>query len=712
MHSSPRPPARVARVGAPPGARHELPPAVPEFVLRHRRLLLVGLHAALVPVVYATAFALRFDGALPAPYVGTFWATLPVLFVVRLVAFALFRQYSGWWRHAGFYDLIELGKATTLGSLAFWGLTALGEQLRDVPHPGLPRSVFVLEWGATVLCLGGLRFGLRWMRERKGSDAWPSEARRTLIVGADATAERLLRQVRADAGSGIHPVGLVDDHPAKAGMRLHGVSVLGTVADLSRLIPRHAIELVVVAVTEATREQMRHIVEQCTRLGVEFKIVPSLREILAGTARANQPRTVRIEDLLGRAPVALDLAAVCADLAGSVVLITGGAGSIGSELARQVARLGPRRVVLVDQAESPLFFVHRELVDRDPALDVVPVIADVAHPRQLERAFAQHRPDYVLHAAAYKHVPMMEANVLEAVHNNVLGTFAVAECAVRHGAKKFVMISTDKAVNPSSVMGATKRAAERIVLEYPEFRHSGTDFRAVRFGNVLGSNGSVVPVFTQQIAAGGPVTVTDPETTRYFMTIPEAVQLVLQAAALPEASGRIAMLDMGEPVRIVEMAEQLIRLSGLEPYAEIPIVFTGLRPGEKLHEELMTRGCTTGPTSVDKIRVLQEPAAGPAPVPATVARMRNAVQNGSATAALRVVHALVPEWDAPDLGAWDAPADAALGEAPADSLVDTLTDSLADVGRPMVAVRDRYARPPLIERTGEGRRATNPSPAA
>ncbi|GJG89035.1 polysaccharide biosynthesis protein [Gemmatimonadetes bacterium T265] len=674
-------------------------------------MLLVGLHAVLLPVVYAIAYALRFDGDVPAPYVVTFWATLPLLFVVRLVVFALFRQYNGWWRHAGLYDLAELGKAATLSSVLFWGVAALARLVPGFPEPGFPRSVVILDWGATVLCLGGLRFGLRWMREREVAGAWPRDARRTLIVGADVTAERLLGQLRLDRNSGIHPVGLVDDHPAKAGMRLQGVPVLGTVDDLARLVPRHGIELVVVAITAATRREMMRIIERCTGLGIEVKIVPSLREMLEGRARLNEPRTVRIEDLLGRAPVALDLAAVRADLAGSVVLITGGAGSIGSELARQVARLGPRRLVLMDQAESPLFFVHNELVARDPGLDVVPVIADIAHPRQLERAFALHRPDYVLHAAAYKHVPMMEANVIEAVHNNVLGTFAVAESAVRHGAKKFVMISTDKAVNPSSVMGATKRAAERLVLEWPDFRHAGTDFRAVRFGNVLGSNGSVVPVFTQQIAAGGPVTVTHPETTRYFMTIPEAVQLVLQAAALPEASGRIAMLEMGEPVRIREMAEQLIRLSGLEPYTEMPIVFTGLRPGEKLHEELMTVGCTTRPTSVDKIRVLHEPAIGGALVPATVTRLRAAVQAGTAATALRVLHAIVPEWEAPD----DVGPSGVEGDAISDAMGDLVSEGApADGGRPIVAVRERYARAAAtsVAAPSAARRSATPPPAA
>ena len=699
---------------AAPGAQSALPSAVPEFVLRQRRVLLVGLHVVLVPLVYAAAFALRFDGAVPGPYVATFWATLPLLLVVRLGVFAVFRQYNGWWRHAGLYDLGELGKAAAVSAALFWAANELAGRSALLGGPRLPHSVVLLDLGATVLCLGGLRFGIRWARERAVTAAWPRGGRRTLIVGADVTAERLLRQLRLEADGAMYPVGLVDDHPAKAGVRLHGVPVLGTVADLARLVPRHAVELVVVAVTAATRQEMARIVGHCAGLGVDFKIVPSLRELLDGTARLHEPRTVRIEDLLGRAPVALDLDDVRADLTGSVVLITGGAGSIGAELARQVARFGPRRLVLLDQAESPLFFVHRELVERHPDLDVRPVVADIVNPRQLERAFARHRPDYVLHAAAYKHVPMMEANVVEAVQNNVLGTFAVADCAVRYGAKKFVMISTDKAVNPSSVMGASKRAAERLVLEYPDFRRAATDFRAVRFGNVLGSNGSVVPIFTQQIAAGGPVTVTHPDTTRYFMTIPEAVQLVLQASALPEATGRIAMLEMGEPVRILEMAEQLIRLSGLEPHTEMPIVFTGLRPGEKLHEELMTRGCVTGSTTVDKIRVLREPPANAAPAAAAVARLRAAVQAGTAGEALGALYALVPEWTRPEEDPFGDAADPVF----ADAVDEAFARPIADANRPLMTVRDRFgrsappARPALAERGADSRMPAGPSPAA
>ena len=635
-----------------------LPVWMIRWILSHRRAILVGLHVMLVPIVYATAFSLRFDSQVPPAYIHAFWVTMPLLLVLRLSVFAGFRQYNGWWRHVGLYDLTQLLKAVTVSSLLFGLVTIVGHAFGWIPGVALPRSVLLLDWGTSILCFGGVRFGVRWLREREVTGSWPRGGRRTLIIGADSTADRLLRQVRLDSDSGIHPVGLVDDNFDKRGMQIHGVPVLGRLADLRSLVVQHRVELLVVAMTAASREQMTQIMQYCAGLGVEFKIVPSLRELIDGTTRLSQIRAVRIEDLLGRMPVTTDLGPVDADLEGRVVAITGGAGSIGSELARQVCRSKPRRVLLLEQAESPLYFVHLELQERHPELDIVPVMVDVANHRQLERVFEQHRPDYVLHAAAYKHVPMMEANVAEAVRNNVIGTWAVAECAVRYGAEKVVMISTDKAVNPSSVMGATKRAAERLVLEWPDFQRSATDFRVVRFGNVLGSNGSVIPLFKQQIAAGGPLTVTHPETTRYFMTIPEAVQLVLQAASLPETQGSIAMLEMGAPVRILEMAEHLVRLSGLEPYADIPIVFTGLRPGEKLHEELTPRFVATVPTSIDKIHMLQGTSAGglgghgaadsrvsvsPTIEMALVA-LESAIETNDLVELFAALRALVPEW--------------------------------------------------------------------
>jgi FlaA1/EpsC-like NDP-sugar epimerase len=380
---------------------------------------------------------------------------------------------------------------------------------------------------------------------------------------------------------------------------------------------------------------------------VDFKIVPSMRELLDGRARLGELRSVQIEDLLGREAIELDLEGPQGDLEGRTVLVTGGAGSIGNELARQVAGFGPKRLIVLDQAESPLYFANLELRTLHPELDVVPIIADVTDHARIESVFARHRPDFVFHAAAYKHVPLMEDNPVEAVRNNVIGTLCVAQAAARYGADKFVLISTDKAVYPSSVMGATKRLAEQIVLGWPALREAQTDFRAVRFGNVLGSDGSVIPLFKKQLAAGQPITVTDREVTRYFMTIPEAVQLVLQASALPDATRRICMLEMGEPVRIVELAENLIRLSGLEPYTDVPIVFTGLRPGEKLHEELMSERELTIPTAVSKVRIVQTSEPEPEMLTSGLDRLAAAAAVGSHSDILDAIRELVPECVSP-----------------------------------------------------------------
>jgi FlaA1/EpsC-like NDP-sugar epimerase len=400
-------------------------------------------------------------------------------------------------------------------------------------------------------------------------------------------------------------MGLAVDDPSAQNRSIHGVPVVGTTGQLAALVVQLRIDFIVIALDAPTGREMHAVVERCIATRVEFKTLPSLQELLEGSARADQLRTVRLDDLLGRDPVSLDLTQIEADLRGRVVLVTGAAGSIGSELTRQVARFGPARLVLLDQSESPLYLLTRELSESHGHLDVVPVICDITDEPGISQVLERERPAYVLHAAAYKHVPMMEDNVAEAVRNNVFGTLLLAENAAVVGAKKFVLISTDKAVNPGSVMGATKRIAERLVLGLPSLKASATDFRAVRFGNVLGSAGSVVPLFEHQLAHGGPITVTHPDVQRYFMTIPEAAQLVLQAAALPGAAGRITMLEMGQPVRIRDLAEKLIRLSGLEPHRDISIVFTGLRPGEKLREELMSSREETLPSGMDKIRIVR-----------------------------------------------------------------------------------------------------------
>jgi FlaA1/EpsC-like NDP-sugar epimerase len=535
-------------------------------------------------------------------------------------------------------DLTDLMKAVTISSVAFVVILALTGNIAVIP-----RSVFVLDWLVALFLCGGARFAVRAVWERWSS--WfgtQTTSKPALVIGAGEATGRLLRHLR-QGEDGFHVVGLLDDDRTKRGMRLHGVQVMGRLSDLASLIERHRIELLIIAIPSASPDDMKRIVNLCAGSRIEFKIVPSLRELLNGRAHINQLRKVEVEDLLGREAVRLDLSDVQNELEQRIVLVTGAAGSIGSELARQIAALAPSHLILVEQAESPLYFIDLELRKKYPGLAITPVIADITDRERLHRVFAQYKPEYVFHTAAYKHVPLMEANVSEAVRNNVFGTYYVAQAAVATGVSRFVMISTDKAVRPSSVMGATKRIAERVVLGWPEFRQSSVDFRAVRFGNVLGSDGSVIPVFRRQLAAGGPLTVTHPDVTRYFMTIPEAVQLVLQAGVLPEAAGRISMLEMGEPVRIVDLAENLVRLSGLEPYKDIPIVFTGLRPGEKLYEELMSDVEETIPTGVEKIRIVQTDEADGEALERGIDRLAAALEIDDYADLVRNIGAFVPE---------------------------------------------------------------------
>jgi FlaA1/EpsC-like NDP-sugar epimerase len=613
------------------------------LLLRLRRPIVLVLHLLLVPLGYYMAFALRFDFRVPERHIDLYWRTVPYLMVLRMASFAIFGLFHGWWRHVGMRDLIDLVRATTLSSVLLLLALFMTGDLAGGGAGLLPRSVLVLDWITALVLFGGLRFGVRAFREERLLPWRARRGKRALIIGAGTAAERLLRETQREGESEICPVAMVDDDPGKRGMRLHGIPVAGTSADLRALVAKEGIKLLVIAIPSATRAEMRGIVEACLETGVDFKIVPSMRELLDGRARLGELRKVQIEDLLGRDAIDLGVEGPRGDLEGRTVLVTGGAGSIGSELARQVAGFAPRRLLVLDQAESPLYFTNIELRAAHPELEIIPIIADVTDAARMESVFARHQPDFVFHAAAYKHVPLMEDNPVEAVRNNVIGTLTVSQAAARYGAEKFVLISTDKAVYPSSVMGATKRLAEQIVLGWPALRASDTDFRAVRFGNVLGSDGSVIPVFKRQLAAGQPITVTHPEVTRYFMTIPEAVQLVLQAAALPDAQGRICMLEMGEPVRIVELAENLIRLSGLEPYTDVPIVFTGLRPGEKLHEELMEAREATVPTGISKVRVVQTAEPEPDALTSGLDRLAAAAAVGSATDILDAIRGLVPE---------------------------------------------------------------------
>jgi FlaA1/EpsC-like NDP-sugar epimerase len=603
------------------------------IILRHRLLVLVALHLILVTVSYTLAFLLRFEGAVPEPFVGAYAMTLPWIVAFRLLAFSSFQVYRGSWRYVGMRDLQLLLKAvgaSTLMFAAFLLFTA-----RDQAYP---RSVPIIDAILTVMLIGGVRFSLRAVRER--SKPTPvARTRRVLIIGAGDAGELLLREMYSNPRLGFTPVGFVDDDPHKTGTQIHGVQVLGTTDKLLDVLKVREADELIIAIPSASRPQIQALVNRCLASGLPFKIVPAIAALSEGAVHMRQVRPVRVEDLLGRDPVNLDETTIRRDISERNVIITGAGGSIGSELARQVASYGPAKLGLLERGENSLYLIEQELRRKYPDVNIVPMLCDVSNQREVQTAFRAIRPDVVYHAAAYKHVPLMESHLLAAVRNNVFGSHIVVTASTEYGAK-LVLISTDKAVSPSNVMGATKRLAEKILLTHAAHEHN--PFVAVRFGNVLGSNGSVVPLFTEQIADGGPVTVTHPDATRYFMTIPEAVQLVLQASVLDEARNHIVMLEMGEPVKILDLARNLIRLSGLEPDVDIPIVFTGLRPGEKMHEQLMSESEETMPTRYEKIRVVRTDT--PPSLDAGLAQLRTVVENRDERATLKMLQELVPEF--------------------------------------------------------------------
>ena len=565
-----------------------------ERFLPHRRPVIVGVHFVLVTMAYLLAFLLHFEFRLPASEWDRFLRTLPFLLLARMTVFAWFHLYEGLWRYVSMRDILAILKAVTLSSLIF-----LAGILAFFGH-GFPRSVFVLDWMLCLALVGGVRLALRALRESSRRNR-QEQARRAFIIGAGDAGEMLLREMDRSLTLNYEVVGFIDDDPRKQGRRIHGVEVVGTVEELPGLCRAKEVEELLIAIPSATPEQKRRIVERCRNSGVPFKTVPALSELLQGKARIGQLQEVRPEDLLGREAVRLDLDRLREELQGRRILVTGAGGSIGSELCRQLAALEPELLVLFERAENSLYFVHMELQSRHRKLHAVPVVGDILDRRKVEEVITAYAPEVIYHAAAYKHVPLMEAHPLEAIQNNVFGTETVALAARDRGVKKFVLISTDKAVRPVGLMGMTKRVAECLLLS---LNGGPTTFVAVRFGNVLGSDGSVLPIFRWQIAQGGPLTVTDPEATRYFMLMSEAAQLVLQAGAMGRG-GEIFFLDMGEPVRIMDLAESLIRLYGLEPGRDIEIQIVGLRPGERLNEELVQEQEELLPTEHEKVFKVQ-----------------------------------------------------------------------------------------------------------
>jgi FlaA1/EpsC-like NDP-sugar epimerase len=594
---------------------------------------------ALVALAYYLAYRLRFDHRIPARYEHLLGTTLLWVVGGSLVMFALFGLYQRSWRYVAQRDIEALARAVLVTTLGFVGVAALIHPVTIPTRAGVvavspPSGVVALWFLLTLALLGGMRYlvnlvltrPVRGLRSRK-------DARTVLIVGAGDGGQLVLREMVRNPELRYRPVGFVDDDPTKKKMRVaSGVKVLGHTQELARILDEVEPDEVIIAIPSAPGSLRARVVSACRHRGIPVRTTPTVFELLRGGPTVmRQVRELRVEDVLGREPVFMDLERVGAYLTGQTVMITGAGGSIGSELCRQIARVNPRRLVLVDHAEDNLFEIVRELEEDRHVRTAVAVLADCKEEERMREVFAEHRPGVVFHAAAYKHVGMMEQNPVEAVRNNALATRLVARIAGDTGVGAFVLISTDKAVSPATVMGASKALAEWAV-EAAASRWPGTRYATVRFGNVLGSSGSVVPIFRRQIASGGPLTVTDQRMTRYFMTIPEAVQLVIRTGSLKARSGEVFVLEMGEPVKIIELAEQMIRLSGLEPERDIAIEVTGIRPGEKLHEELFNPYEHPQPTPADKIVRADREALDPEWVEKTFGDINLLVLEGDAAA--------------------------------------------------------------------------------
>ncbi|MBA2487577.1 MAG: polysaccharide biosynthesis protein [Nitrospira sp.] len=622
-----------------------------------RRLLLFVGHLGLAALSNWLAFLLRFDENIPSQQWDLFAAMLPLLLTVRALTFYPFRLFDSLWRYTSLRDVRDLALSIAVSTILFAGAVRFGMGLWSYPS-----SVFVIDALLLFCLLTGLRTAPRLIRET----SWIGTSRkRVLIVGAGDAGAMIVREMRNNPFYHYRPIGFIDDNPSKIGHRINGVRVMGSRDSLPRIIAEQSPDAVLVAMPSAHPSTIRAVVKALEPYDIPIQTLPNLRDLLQCRVEVAQIRDLSIEDLLDRIPVDLDPEPLRKLVQGERVLVTGAGGSIGGELCRQVARLSPAALVLLDRYENGLFAVTNELTAAGYAF-VSPLIGDITDVGRMNRLFAEYRPTLVLHAAAHKHVPLMEGNPCEAVLNNVMGTRIVAEAAHRHDVGRFILISTDKAVNPVSVMGATKAVAE-LLLQYL-CRSSRTIFTTVRFGNVLGSNGSVIPVFLQQIRAGGPVTITDSGMRRYFMLISEAVHLVLHAARLA-LGGELFVLEMGEQISVVDMARNLIRLSGLVPGKDIALTYLGPRPGEKLVEELVAGQEAVEATSVQKILcVRHDPARDLSHLPGLIMRLEQSAAEGSVSKVLAILCDILPTYRPSDMFP--------VHESVGDSDVMTVQDSL------------------------------------
>lgn len=571
------------------------------LIFRRNFWVMLFFDIILLCLCYFSAYWLRYDGLMESEVIRLFAKTLFPLLICKIASFFLCDLYRGMWRYTGVLDLYNVIKGSLIGSLLFVVYLSMFYHFN-----GISRAIIISDMVFTVVAIGGVRLFVRLYYQRNPDFMeeimfWRNEkaaSKRVLIIGTGLLAEQLFRELHGGREQSFRIVGFVEEQSAHHGMKIHGIPILGCLEDVPNLLNQCHIDDILIANPGFKAGKIKTLVELCAGFGVRVKVIPSLAERING-AVTDHLRDIKIEDLLEREPVCLDMHEVSKDINGKDILVTGAGGSIGSELARQILGFRPRRLILLDNAETPLYDIDLELKNILTDSEIIPCVGDIRNSKSLEQIFKKYQPHILFHAAAYKHVPMMELSPLDSINTNILGTFKVASVACKYRVGKFVMISTDKAVRPTSVMGASKRVAEMVIQS---MNGNGTRFVIVRFGNVLGSNGSVVPLFEKQISQGGPVTVTHPDVTRYFMTIPEAVMLVLQAGAIGKG-GELFLLDMGEPVKIVDLAENMIRLAGLIPGRDIKIDYIGLRPGEKLYEQLLIAGENVIDTAYEKIKI-------------------------------------------------------------------------------------------------------------